>query len=295
VPINTRHSGVCGDYQALNSTLLAAFTAKNTRHSGVCGDYQALNSTLLAAFTAKNTRHGGVYRSHGQVAVLPTHYTPTITAQDSFRTRCGEPHSRGTVEIRFSWLRELVPHSRTVHPQRSPSTINWSNNSGVTAEYVRIAVHPGALNGYRSSGVDELWFRPHQAGSGPRASTSRQAQSQPDGQAHGWPPTRQPRPVHSRPSHHNRPEPQYSDRLSVVQLHSRHGLIIDVQPSEVESCTLIWGTPVPLNTMDGRRGTLGELTKARAAISTPLIWAADSLVPLYLGSGGSALIRLSWS
>ena len=45
-------------------------------------------------------------------------------------------------------------------------------------------------------------------------------------------------------------------------LHSHNGLIIDIQPNEVESCALIRRTPIALNTMHRRGGPLGEVTQS---------------------------------
>jgi len=53
---NTRHSGV----SRLELILNLCSVSINTRHSGVYEDYQALNVTLLAALAATNSRHGGV-------------------------------------------------------------------------------------------------------------------------------------------------------------------------------------------------------------------------------------------
>jgi len=73
--INTRHSGVCEDYQVPYSSLLAALAAINTRHSGVCEDYQVPYSSLLAALAAINTRHSGCEYHQALNSILSGDFT----------------------------------------------------------------------------------------------------------------------------------------------------------------------------------------------------------------------------
>ena len=94
----------------------------NTRHSGVCRDQQPLNLTLLAAIVGNNTRHGGVYRSHGQVAVLPTlhdyDHGPKFISNTVWRTSF-ERYRRNQIQ--------LATRTRSTFPHSTPSTLSLNN------------------------------------------------------------------------------------------------------------------------------------------------------------------------